>query len=218
MYGIGRIAFPLFLFMTVEAYYHTKNKIKYICSLLLFGLISIPCLNLMQNGYAGFKAVKSTLFQISGLNVLFSLASSFGCIWLIDSLKNTNEFMAKKPVHFFTSLAVALIGAKLAGLLHLSYGAGGVLAAILIYLFCEEDKAYIGVFLGGLILGLFHLKGIDTQISFINTLQCFSSLAAVFVYFYNSQRGNIKNKNFFYIFYPAHLAILGLIAMFLLGA
>lgn len=213
MYGIGRLAFPLFLFMTVEAYFHTKNKWLYIFTLLFFGVISIPCNNLYHNGYAGLEAVKNTLFQFDGLNVLFSLAFSFGCIWLIDCLRIINEFMSKKAVHWLTALIIGLAAARLGGILKLSYGSGGVLAAILIYLFREEDKPYIGVFLGGLLTGILHLKAIETNITFINTLQCFSSLSAVFVYLYNGERGNIRNKYFFYIFYPVHLAVLGLIAI-----
>ena len=37
---IGRIAFPVFAFMTVEGYFHTHNLKKYMLRLLLFALIS----------------------------------------------------------------------------------------------------------------------------------------------------------------------------------
>lgn len=215
LYGIGRLAFPLFMFMTVEAYFHTRNKWKYMFTLLLFGLVSIPCYNMFHYGYAGFEAVKNTLFQIDGFNVLFSLAYSFGCIWLIDYLKTINEFMSEKAVHWITAIIIGLSAAKLAGILRMSYSSGGVLTAVLIYLFREEGKPYVGVFLGGLLTGILHLRGIKTDITFINTFQCFSSLSAVFVYLYNGKRGNIRNKYFFYFFYPVHLVVLGLIAAFL---
>ena len=37
---LGRIAFPIFIFLLVEGYFHTKNKWKYLITLLVFGVIS----------------------------------------------------------------------------------------------------------------------------------------------------------------------------------
>jgi len=37
---IGRIAFPLFAFMIVEGYFHTRNLKKYVLRLLLFAVLS----------------------------------------------------------------------------------------------------------------------------------------------------------------------------------
>ena len=37
---IGRIAFPIFCFMMVEGYVHTKNFWKYVLRILIFSLVS----------------------------------------------------------------------------------------------------------------------------------------------------------------------------------
>ena len=37
--GIGRLAFPIFAFMIVEGYFHTKDIKKYISRLFIFALI-----------------------------------------------------------------------------------------------------------------------------------------------------------------------------------
>ena len=37
---LGRIAFPIFIFLLVEGYFHTKNKWKYLITLLVFGVKS----------------------------------------------------------------------------------------------------------------------------------------------------------------------------------
>ena len=38
--GIGRTAFPLFCFMIVEGYYHTRNRWRYLGSLIVLAFIS----------------------------------------------------------------------------------------------------------------------------------------------------------------------------------
>ena len=36
---LGRIAFPIFIFLLVEGYFHTRNKWRYLTTLLVFGVI-----------------------------------------------------------------------------------------------------------------------------------------------------------------------------------
>lgn len=58
---IGRISFPIFAFMIVEGYFHTKNLKKYVLRLLFFAVISEIPFNL---------AVGSRLFYPIHQNVL----------------------------------------------------------------------------------------------------------------------------------------------------
>ena len=41
----GRVAFPIFAFMAVEGYFHTRSFKKYILRMLLFAVLCIPALH-----------------------------------------------------------------------------------------------------------------------------------------------------------------------------
>ena len=60
---LGRLAFPIYAFMIVEGYFHTKSLKKYVCRLLLFAVISEIPFNL---------AMGSSIFYPIHQNVLCS--------------------------------------------------------------------------------------------------------------------------------------------------
>ena len=68
---IGRLAFPIFAFMTVEGYFHTSNLKKYVLRLLAFAIISEIPFNLMLG---------SRLFYPIHQNVLWTFLLG---IWMI---------------------------------------------------------------------------------------------------------------------------------------
>ena len=65
---VGRLAFPIFAFMIVEGYFHTKNLKKYVLRLLFFAVISeipYPILH---------KITARITSEVEGINrVLFDL-------------------------------------------------------------------------------------------------------------------------------------------------
>lgn len=75
---LGRIAFPIFIFVLIEGYFHTRNKYKYLGTLLLFGIISeVP-----------FDMCTSAVFlEPNWNNIMFTLSFVLAIIWIIDVLK-----------------------------------------------------------------------------------------------------------------------------------
>ena len=72
---LGRLAFPLFAFMLVEGYVHTRNLKKYIRRLLITAVITELPFNLLCSG---------GLFYPLHQNVIWSFLISLLCIQLID--------------------------------------------------------------------------------------------------------------------------------------
>lgn len=72
MRSLGRVAFPVFAFLLVEGFVHTRSRKRYLASLLVFALISqVPWFLLNHD--------RTT-------NVFFTLALGLMAIWLLDKL------------------------------------------------------------------------------------------------------------------------------------
>ena len=108
---IGRIAFPLFCFLLVEGYVHTRDFGNYVRRILNVGLLS-------QLPY-------SLLFGIVRLNVMFQLLSGLFLFWLLEHKKSWT------PV-FCLSLSVILFFSSIS-----EYGLWGLL--LLLTLKCYRD-------------------------------------------------------------------------------
>lgn len=75
---LGRIAFPLFMFLLVEGYFKTRSRWKYLLYLLGFGVISEVPFDLFTT---------SQVFEPNWNNIMFTLAAVLITIWSIDTLR-----------------------------------------------------------------------------------------------------------------------------------
>lgn len=117
---IGRISFPLYCFLLVEGFLHTKNLRRYAFRLGLLAVLSeIPY------DFARFDS----FFNLEMQNVYFTLFLGLCTLWALKSFDDLPP--AQAPFKYL----VVLVGAMLAHFLQTDYGAFGVLLIVVLYLF-----------------------------------------------------------------------------------
>lgn len=109
----GRLAFPIFAFLVVEGFVHTRDRLKYGRNLLLFAFISELPWNLIHAG----------TWHYPGQNVFFTLF--LGYIGLC-CLSYWNEESVKKGIGLLLLLAVSFK-------LHADYGYRGFAFILMLY-------------------------------------------------------------------------------------
>ena len=75
---IGRLAFPIYCFLLVEGFYHTRSRAKYAGRLFLFALISEVPFDL---------AFSRRMCDFSSSNVFFTLLFGLLVIWGVEGIK-----------------------------------------------------------------------------------------------------------------------------------
>ena len=188
---IGRVAFPIFAFTLSEGYVHTRNLKKYLLRIFCFA-VGIQILFILF-GYGGI------------VNIFFTLFFGLVAIYILNLKKD----LVKEP--FMKVIKVILIAGilYLAQVLQLDYGAYGILL-IMIFNAFRNDK--LKILMSFLALNMFNI--IFPNVFQIIDTQIFSLISLIFIFMYNGEKGK-SIRYFFYLFYPVHFFILGVIKFFL---
>ena len=193
--AVGRLSFPIFAFLLTEGYVHTKSFSKYFLRLLVLALISEIIYD-----YVFFDS----FIYLGANNIFFTLALGLLTLFLLDKSKGLIKRYFKDKVDLFiilpiTYLLIVVIIGLMGEFLSFSYGMLGILVISFFYLFKKNfPLTVLSVSLSTLILG--------------DTMQYFSLLSLILIYFYNKKLGK-KCKVFFYLYYPLHILVLGVIRM-----
>lgn len=123
---IGRIAFPIFIFLMVEGFYHTRDVRKYEIRMVIFAFLSEIPFDLAFSG---------EMFDWSYQNVFFTLAIGLVMMDLMDRWKGSS----------IKQLGVWAACMVIAELLCTDYGAAGILIIFVFYRFRERPVAKIVV-------------------------------------------------------------------------
>ncbi len=119
MRGIGRISFPIFVFLLAEGFIYTRNRLKYGTSLLICAVLSELPFNLVHTGTVFFEKQ----------NVFFTLFLGFLGMCIITYKK-------KYPIFQIACLITLGIAAAL---INCDYGTAGV-AFILVMFALRENE------------------------------------------------------------------------------
>lgn len=206
---LGRLAFPIFAFMTVEGFFHTKNRKRYAKRMLLFALLSEIPFNLMLSG---------SLIYPFHQNVLWCFLLCIGLMSLNEKAKSIGKWW----IRVLTAAGTVLLGYFTGMLTMMDYMQGGVLMVLTFYFFRGKRwwqlaaqllcMIYINRSLGGMV---YELTLFGNIVSFPQ--QCFAVFALIPIWLYNGKQGYHSKwfQYFCYAFYPLHLLVLWLAMRFL---
>ncbi len=209
---IGRIAFPLFAFAIVEGYVHTKSLKNYFLRLAALAVVSEVLFDLrrslefskilglpfgFESGFYGFTPVNTT-FLFSGQNTIFTLILALAAVALIDMLRR--RYM-DRPLIYNTLGVITIVGTGLiAEVILCDYSSLGVLLVLVFYFF-RNNRFMITLGVAAWIVVHFSL-GDPKEIA--------AALALIPILLYDATKES-RAKKLFYIYYPAHLALVVLL-------
>ncbi|MGN0159896.1 MAG: TraX family protein [Lachnospiraceae bacterium] len=185
---VGRLSFPIFAYFVAEGYTHTRNKGKYLGRMAFFALVTEPFFDLAFCGG----------WSMENQNVLVTFFLALVGLYIKDQLAQMNGGTFGAVAGNLAGYVVILAAAVIAEFLQTDYGCFGVMM-VYIYQVLQDRFVYKHVF--GTALQIFGATGI----------QRYSAFSTILLLFYNGKRG-VNLKYMFYIFYPAHLLVLYLVA------
>ena len=205
---VGRLAFPIYVFLMVNGFYHTKNRLRYALRLGLFAVLSqVP-----------FALLCVRQINMPNMNVMVTLLMGLLVIWLGESMRQ------HKYLRYICLLPALLVYcACYLEWIHSDYDGKGVLLATVFWYFRgKKPWIILGAFLAvwnreliGLVIELFRGSPltVPTHWARVQTLSLFS---LPLIFRYNGEIGHVPQspilKKFvqlsFYSFYPVHMLAL----------
>lgn len=194
LFALGGLTFPIMAFLLVEGYRHTSSVRRYGRRLLIFALVA---------------QVPYGLFLAHEMNVLFTL---FVCLCLLYAY----DHMRRRGVFWLTFALVTALTA---------FCDWGILAPCMVLtLHVVKDRrqrvaysALLPIATGGLpaLMQVMELPTLQNlAFALYPLVGCSATIPLLWAY--NGGRGR-SMKWFFYAYYPAHIAVLGLAKGLLLG-
>ena len=196
---VGRVAFPIFCFLIAEGCVYTHDRKKYAARLLVFALLSEIPYNLMNSGM---------IWDPYDQNVLWTLLTGALVCWLMDwALKKCT------PLSFVLTGAAMVAAYWLLEAFRTDYGGWGMLLVAAFYgVHRAPSGAVVKMIAQAFGLAFFSLGVMGGYLS----IELWSLVSLAPIWLYNGQRGfSHKAVQYgFYAFYPVHILILSLIAMY----
>ncbi|MEG2935285.1 MAG: TraX family protein [Clostridium sp.] len=186
---LGKLAAPIFFYLIVEGFYHTKSRLKYMQRLFGMGLLMI--------GVDLFLGIHNNIFLSLGLGVAMLCSIEYAKV---------HEKASKGVI--FGVLAAVLFG----GLSIFTEASIYGFAMILIFYFLRDKRVLICIVYAAISLfGLVPVIGPNLmEAAFLWDYQWMMVFGLIPILMYNGKLGvsNKFVKNMFYWFYPIHLIVI----------
>lgn len=192
---IGRLAFPIFAYMIAEGCKYTHNKLKYFLTIFIEGIILQIFIFLLSDS--------------THMNVLITFSLSIGLIYAFDySLRSENNYNLVIPlmgIIFVMVICGELPEGFLSEYFHIDYGFFGVMLPVMVYIF-DNRVLKLLMFTSGLVFLSISMAPIEW----------WSLISIIPLAFYSGERGKLKIKYLFHIYYPIHIVIILAIEEFII--
>ncbi|NLJ93970.1 MAG: hypothetical protein GX326_00525 [Clostridiaceae bacterium] len=236
MRGFGRLAMPLFAFSLAFGFIHSKNWLKYFLRLFTFAFISEfafrKIYELNNFYYSGINIIFTFSFSLVFLIALKILINSgYDLLVRMQPIQSGGAQDENLPFHFRINLGFELspFFGLILGLVFMlisvfcivyydtEYGLYGLLMVVAFYILESIEfknptlMAYLLIIVVNLIFQLPGWLGKSTLHNY-NSLQWLTVFAVpIYLHRKDEPKPPKWQKYFFYIFYPAHFVLLGLI-------
>ena len=204
---IGYFTAPVMCWFLVEGYHYTRSKKRYAARLAVFALISeVPFCLAFSEAYNDVEGI-----SFCGMNMIFTLLLCFGVLAVREHVQEEGLELSLYLFLFLLSMI----------------SDWAVLAPMFTLLFAwsrgDERRTKKSFLIGAGVFALMNFYPAASPGAFLYSLiyaflSCCGILLAgiAVVYLYNGKRaekGRTFFKWFFYLFYPVHLLILGIIRL-----
>lgn len=207
MHLIGRTTAPIMTYFIVEGFHYTRNVNKYLARLAIFAAASwIPFLFMEYGTFSPFMSVDGGVYFNPAQGVIYTF---FMTLLALKTVHSENLAKAVKVIIVIGLCLVSEIG---------DWFFFPIVWALMFDKFRGNFKKQAAAF-AAVSVPLMTLMIMFLTDGFANNwFQYGVLLALIPLYFYNGEkgRGGRFNKWFFYVFYPAHMVLLGIIKWYII--
>ncbi|WP_101773389.1 TraX family protein [Peptostreptococcus faecalis] len=216
---LGRPVAPIFLFLSAEGFYHTRNKFKYMLRLwvasIIMGLLSIVIQDTFKSEIVLLNNIFSTIF----LSIFF--------MWVIDNI--ISGVKNKKISQLLMGIGLFVLQISISFITLMILPTNPDVGRILFIIFpniLSTEGGYMFILLAlsfyflrkyGKFIRIVIPMAIVSILSFMSgqLIQPLMILAIIPLLMYNGQPGRKGFKYLFYVFYPAHIYAFYIISYFM---
>ena len=205
---LGRISFPIFSFMVAEGCRYTHNKMRYFITIFGLGII--------------FQVFYVLFSKTLELNVFITFSLSIILVYSLQFFQKTvyDGTFYKKCYSAFIFLIVVVGVFFLNKVFKIHYSFAGCILPVFASCFYsstnKETPKIIKTMDSIPFRVVFFAVGLLFVVLTYKGIQIYSLFSIPLLLLYSGNRGKCKMKYFYYVFFPAHIVILQILAQILL--